>query len=316
MEGEPAVALRSYRMSLVSLLLGKRGKSGFGYGSTAEEVTEGVDLRGKNVLLTGINSGIGAESARVLALRGARILGAARTKEKASEALAPLTDAVPLACELSEPASVRACVEEVRALGVELDVILCNAGIMMLPKREVAYGQEKQFLTNHLGHFLLVTGLLDRLRADARVVMVSSDAHRWASRIRVDDIAFERGYSPPEAYGQSKLANILFARGLARRFEGTARTANACHPGVIATNLTRHMNPVVRVMMPIASFVAMKSIPQGAATQCFLAAHPSVASTTGKYFSDCNETTPSRAAREDAVVDELWRLSASFADQH
>lgn len=303
-------------MSLVSLLLGKRGASGFGYGSTADDVTAGLDLRGKNVLVTGINSGIGAESARVLARRGATIYGAARTKAKAESALASVSGAVPLACELSEPSSVRACVDEVRGLGVELDVILCNAGIMMLPTREIAHGHEMQFLTNHLGHFLLVTGLLDRLREDGRVVLVSSEAHRWCSGIRLDDISFERGYSPREAYGQSKLANILFARSLAKRFEGTKRTANACHPGVIATNLGRHMNAVVKVVMPIASALAMKSIPEGAATQCYLAAHPAVARTTGKYFSDSNEATPTRAAQDDAVAEALYRLSESFADQN
>jgi len=303
-------------MSLVSLIKGKRGASGFGYASTAAQVTEGIDLRGKNVLVTGINSGIGAESARVLAERGARILGAARTTDKAAEALAKLEGAIPLACELAEPSSVLACVDEIRRRDLELDVILCNAGIMMLPTREIAHGHEKQFLTNHLGHFLLVTGLLDRLRSDARVVVVSSEAHRWASRIRMDDISFANGYAAPEAYGQSKLANILFARGLARRFEGTARTANACHPGVISTNLGRHMGTFVKVMMPIASVIAFKSIPQGAATQCFLAAHPSVAGTSGKYFSDCNEAKSSHAAREDVSVEDLWRLSASFADQH
>lgn len=303
-------------MSLVSLLMGKRGASGFGFASTAAEVTEGVDLCGKNVLVTGISSGIGAESARVLASRGARILGAARTTDKAREALARIEGAIPLACELADPSSVRACVDDVRRLDLELDVILCNAGIMMLPKREVVLGHEKQFLTNHLGHFLLVTGLMDRLRSDGRVVIVSSEAHRWASRIRLDDISFANGYSPAEAYGQSKLANILFARGLAKRFRGTARTANACHPGVIATNLGRHMGTFVRIMMPIASAIAFKSIPQGAATQCFLAAHPSVANVSGEYFSDCNEARSTHASRDDAVADELWRLSASFADQH
>ena len=126
-------------MSLVSLIKGRSGASGFGYASTALEVTEGLDLTGKNILITGVNSGLGQESARVLAKRGARIFGAARSREKASEACKAFGPrAVPLACELSDPASFRACVAEVSARGEKLDVILCNAGIMALPKREQA----------------------------------------------------------------------------------------------------------------------------------------------------------------------------------
>src|SRR5689334_10387722 len=120
-------------MSLLSLVLGRRGASGFGYASTAEEVTAGVDLAGKTFLVTGVNSGLGLESARVLSMRGARVVGAARTKEKASEACRGFaTEVVPVACELSDPGSVRACVGEVKKLGYELDGVLANAGIMSL----------------------------------------------------------------------------------------------------------------------------------------------------------------------------------------
>ena len=178
-------------MSLVSLIRGRRGASGFGYASTAEEVTAGLDLTGRTILVTGSNSGLGEESVRVLAARGARIIATARTREKAAEAMKKLgVDAIPVACELSEPASVRACVAEVKALGLPLDVLLCNAGVMALPKRELIHGHEAQFFTNHIGHFLLVTGLLDSLSPDARVVMLSSAAHFMAPSggIRIDTI--------------------------------------------------------------------------------------------------------------------------------
>lgn len=294
------------------MIKGRSGASGFGYASTAEEVTAGLDLTGKTFLVTGVNSGLGYESARVLAMRGARIIGSARTKDKAAEACKAFgPSAIPVACELSEPASVRACVAEVKALGLPLDVMLCNAGVMALPERELKHGQEMQFLTNHIGHFILVTGLLDVLAPNGRVVMLSSGAHHKAPEegIKFDDLTFERGYTPWGAYGQSKLANLLFARSLAKKLEGTGRTANAVHPGVIATNLWRHMNVVARVAAPVASAIAMKNIPQGAATQCYVATHPSLEGVSGEYFVDCNIEKSSRHGRDVAMRDRLWTVS-------
>lgn len=299
-------------MSLISLVKGRRGESGFGYASTAEEVTEGLDLRGKTILITGVNSGLGQESARVLGKRGARIVGAARTREKAAEACKDFgKDAIPVACELSEPDSVRKAVEEVRKLGLPLDVILCNAGIMALPERTLHHGQELQFLTNHIGHFLLVTGLVDELAERGRIVMLSSGAHTMAppEGIRFDDLTFEKGYKPWVAYGQSKLANLLFARSLARKLEGTTKTANAVHPGVIATNLGRHMNVIARVTFPIASAIAMKSVHEGAATQCYVATNPSLEGVRGEYFADCNRAKSTRVSRDPALADRLWTVT-------
>lgn len=302
-------------MSLVSMIKGRSGASGFGYASTAEEVTAGLDLSGKTVLITGVGSGLGAESARVLAKRGARVLGAARTKDKAAEACKPLGNgAIPLACELSDPASVRACVADVVQQGIAVDVLLCNAGVMALPKREVVHGQELQFLTNHIGHFILVTGLLGSLTERGRVVMLSSGAHHKAPEVGIDfdDLTLAKSYSPWGAYGQSKLANLLFAKSLAKRLAGTTKTANAVHPGVIATNLWRHMNVVARVAAPVAAAVAMKNMEQGAATQCYVATHPSLADVSGEYFSDCNITKPSRHARNEAMAEKLWEVTEAI----
>ncbi len=305
-------------MSLLSLIKGRRGASGFGYASTAEEVTAGLDLHGKTILITGVNSGLGQESARVLSLRGARIVAAARTKDKAAEACKGFAgESVPVACELSEPASVRACVAEVKKLGLPLDVILCNAGIMALPEREVLHGQELQFLTNHVGHFLLVTGLLESLTPTGRVVMLSSEAHKMAPKggIRFDDLSFEKGYTGWGAYGQSKLANLLFARSLARKFAGTKQTANAVHPGVIATNLTRHMNVFARVGFPIAGAIALKSVPEGAATQCYVASHPSLATVSGEYLLDSNVGKSTRDGLDVAMGDRLWKVTEELVSK-
>ncbi len=298
------------------MIKGRRGASGFGYASTAEEVTEGLDLRGTNVLITGVTTGLGFESARVLGMRGARIFAAARTREKAAEVCPAFGEgAVPLACELSEPTSVRACVAHLHELALPLDVVLCNAGIMALPQREVRHGQELQFLTNHVGHFILVTGLLDQLATDARVVVLSSAAHGRAPEcgIQFDDLTLERNYTPWAAYGQSKLANLLFARSLARRFAGTAKTANAVHPGVIATKLTRHMSVATRVAVPVASAIAMKNVAQGAATQCYVATHPSLERVSGEYFADCNVARSSRHARDEEMGERLWKVTEEIA---
>lgn len=301
-------------MSLYSMFSGK-GPSGFGYGSTAEDVTAGLDLTGRRYLVTGANSGIGQETARVLGLRGATVLAAARTVEKAAEACKEFgAAAVPVACELSEPASVRACVETLKSMGQPLHGVLGNAGIMALPKLEQKYGYELQFFTNHVGHFLLVTGLSDALTDDARVVLTSSAAHQTAPAggIEFDNLSGERGYSAWRAYGQSKLANLLFARELARRWAGTGRTANAVHPGVIQTNLGRHMGPMAS-LMALAGPLFLKTIPQGAATQTWAAVHPGAASLRGEYLADCNVAKSSEYGRDDALAARLWQESERIA---
>lgn len=288
------------------------GPSGYGYGSTADEVTEGLDLRGRTILLTGCNSGIGYETLRTLAKRGAHVVGAARTVEKARRACDGVEgETTPVACELSEPESVKKCVEQVRALRRPLNAIICNAGIMALPKLQQKYGYELQFFTNHIGHFLLVTSLLDQLADDGRVVVVASDAHKGApdEGIQFDNLSGERGYRPWAAYGQSKLANILFANELSKRLRGTGKTANSLHPGVIHTNLGRHMNPVARAALSLAAPLVLKSPEQGAATQCYVAVHPGVQGVSGKYFADCNEARTTAHGRDEAMAERLWDAS-------
>jgi WW domain-containing oxidoreductase len=296
-------------------LFEKKSPSGFGYGTTADQVTEGLSLQGKTILLTGCNSGLGLEAMRVLAGRGARVLGTARTLGKATEACAAVGgQTVPLACELSEPSSVRDCIEAVKRSGTRLDAIICNAGIMALPKLELAHGVELQLFTNHLGHFILVTGLLDRLADDGRVVMLSSSAHTMAPKegLRFDDLAGATGYTPWGHYGQSKLANLLFAKELARRFAGTRRTANAVHPGVIRTNLGRHMPTFANALFGMVGPLLLKTVPQGAATEVFVAVHPAAAATSGAYFADCSVATPRADADDPALAKRLWEVSESI----
>lgn len=297
-------------MSLLSRIK-RPGPSGFGYASTAEEVTRGLDLSSLNILLTGCNSGLGMETLRVLASRGATVLGTARSESKAGEACArAMGKTVPLACDLAEPASVRACVERVKARGIVLDAIICNAGIMALPRLEQAYGYELQFFTNHVGHFMLVTGLLPLLAPQGRVAIVSSDAHRRtpAGGIELENLSGALGYNPWRAYGQSKLANLLFARELANRLPQPGQRANALHPGVIATNLSRSMPRLAQAALRALTPLGLKNIPQGAATQCYLATHPQV-SANGEYFKDCNVATSSRLGRDRQLAARLWEAT-------
>jgi WW domain-containing oxidoreductase len=173
-------------MSLYAKLT-RPGPSGFGYGSTAEDVTAGVDLTGKRVLITGCNSGIGFESMRVLAARGAQVLAVARSQEKAEEACQKAGgDCRPCVAELSEPETIRTLVRQLNDRGEKLDIILLNAGIMALPKLQTAHGYELQFFTNHVGHFLLGTGILPLLTDAGRFVVLSSLAHRQAPSAGID----------------------------------------------------------------------------------------------------------------------------------
>jgi NAD(P)-dependent dehydrogenase (short-subunit alcohol dehydrogenase family) len=261
-------------------------------------------------LLTGCNSGLGRETLRVLRLRGARVFGTGRTVARAQQVCEEF-GATPIACELSEPASVLACVASLSAEQVRLDGIICNAGIMALPKLSQRAGYELQFFTNHVGHFLLVTRLLPLLAPAGRVVMVSSNAHRRAPKegIQFDNLGGEKAYNPWRAYGQSKLANLLFARHLARRLAGTGQTANALHPGVIATSLTRNTSAHIDVLLKLASPLVFKSIQEGAATQCYVATHPSLATVSGEYFSHCNLAASTAHGSDLTMAARLWDVS-------
>ena len=301
-------------MSILSIV-SRNGPSGFGYSSTAEDVTSGVSLAGKTVLVTGCNSGLGLESMRVLALRGAHVIGTSRTQAKAVAAGRSVGGVTTgLACELSDPQSIRACVAAIQQQGLRLDAIIANAGIMALPKLETAFGYELQFFTNHIGHFMLVTGLLDSLKPDGRVVMLSSSAHQMAPNggIEFDNLDGKKGYKPWGFYGQSKMANLLFAKELARRFPPGGQTANAVHPGVIITNLGRSMGSITHTIFNTLGPLFTKTIPQGAATEVFCAVNPKAAKFSGEYLADCNVAKPRAEANDPVLAKKLWDLSESI----
>ncbi|MEU3242519.1 MULTISPECIES: SDR family NAD(P)-dependent oxidoreductase [unclassified Streptomyces] len=264
----------------------------FGFESTAAEVAEGVVLAGRQAVVTGASSGIGAETARVLAATGAGVTLAVRDTvagERAARGITASTgnpDVRVAPLDLADPASVTAFTG---AWQGPLHILLNNAGVMACPEQYTEQGWELQFATNHLGHFALATGLRDALAADgnARVVVVSSTGHQQ-SPVVWDDVNFAfRRYDPWLAYGQSKTANILFAVEATRRWADANITANALMPGAIYTNLQRHTGGRGSGRVPPE---LIKSVEQGAATSVLLATSPHLEGVGGRYFVDCNET--------------------------
>lgn len=287
------------------------GPSGFGFESTAEEVTADIDLSGMTALVTGCNSGLGLETMRVLAMRGAHVIGAARNMEKAEKACDSVEGkTTPLAIELTDFEGIVNAADTVKKMDLPLDLLILNAGIMALQEREVVNGVEKQFAVNHLGHFLLTEHLMGPVRkaSAGRVVVVSSRAHLWAqpNGIDFDNLDCAKSYKPFVAYGVSKTANGLFSRELARRLADSPATSNSLHPGVIDTNLDRHLPPRDE---DAARDFRFKTIPQGTATTCYVATNPGLAGVTGFYFSDNNMAVPAPFMQDDQAARRLWQVS-------
>jgi len=278
------------------------------------------DQSGRTAIVTGANSGIGYETARSLAAKGARVVLACRSEPKGREAERRMRSAVPSADVRFEPldlgslASVRAFAESFRASSERLDLLCNNAGVMMPPRGRTADGFETQLGTNHLGHFALTGLLLEPLRRTprARVVSVSSLTH-LAGRIDFDDLQAERSYSPTRAYAQSKLANLLFARELQRRFEAARIDAlsAAAHPGSTRTDLQQHS----RLMWAIVQVFSHEP-PKGALPTLYAATAPDVRG--GEYFGPSGLAgclgPPGRArssprSRDAAAARRLWEAS-------
>ncbi|KAA9378094.1 SDR family NAD(P)-dependent oxidoreductase [Microbispora cellulosiformans] len=303
----------------------------FTAGSTAAEVIEGVDLRGRRAVVTGGASGIGVETARALAAAGAEVTIAVRdlgAGKRVADDLALATGnarvrVAPL--DLIDQASVAAFTATWEG---PLHILVNNAGVMASPEARTPEGWESQFATNHLGHFALAAGLRPALAAagGARVVSVSSSAH-LRSPVVFDDIQFrERPYDPWLAYGQSKTANVLFAVEAGRRWAGDGIVVNALMPGAIPTNLQRHVTEEelqrMRAQMG-GDGPAWKTPEQGAATSVLLAASPLVEGVTGRYFEDCQEAEPHRPGTRRGVAEYaldpeaatlLWQVSADLLD--
>jgi NAD(P)-dependent dehydrogenase (short-subunit alcohol dehydrogenase family) len=276
----------------------------FGFESTTDQVLEGVDLSGKRILVTGVSAGLGVETARTLAAHGARVVGAARDLDKARRATSIVTaDASDggglelVELNLASLASVRACADALLATGKPFDVVIANAGVMACPKSATVDGFETQFGTNHLGHFVLVNRIVSLLKPGSRLINLSSAGHRFAD-VDLEDPNFEHThYTEFGAYGRSKTANILFAVEFDRRHKEKGVRATAVHPGVIQTELGRHMTPeVLKNLMDTinsnqpagARALEYKTIPQGAATSVWAGVVAPADLVGGLYCEDCH----------------------------
>ncbi|KAK4792576.1 hypothetical protein SAY86_023011 [Trapa natans] len=314
-------------MSLWSIFR-REGVSGFSAASTAEEVTEGIDGTGLTAIVTGASSGIGYETARVLAHRNVHVVMGLRnmaTAKGVKESIAkhnPAAKIDVMELDLSSISSVRKFASSFSSSGLPLNILINNAGIMMTPFTLSEDNIESQFATNHLGHFLLTNLLLETMKSTAqrtqkegRIVNVSSRRHKFSypEGIRFDRINDRSGYNSLSSYAQSKLANVLHSNDLARRLkaEGIDVTVNSVHPGPIATNIFRHSRLISAIIHTFGKYF-LKNVQQGAATTCYVALHPRVGAITGKYFSDCNISEPSSQAKDAEMAKKLWDLSSDL----
>ncbi|ESW24219.1 hypothetical protein PHAVU_004G112100 [Phaseolus vulgaris] len=277
----------------------------------------------------GATSGIGVETARVLALRGVHVVMGIRNMAAGAEIKETILRDNPTAkigmmeLDLSSLESVRKFAAQFKSCGLPLNILVNNAGIMATPFKLSKDNIELQFATNHIGHFLLTNLLLETMkqtaieqRKEGRIVNVSSRRHKlsYPEGIRFDKINDESGYNSLSAYGQSKLANVLHANELARRLkqeEGTKITANSISPGPIATNLFRY-HSLIDVVVGLLGKYVMKNIQQGAATTCYVALHPQLKGLTGRYFGDSNLAEASSQAADPELARKLWEHSSNL----
>jgi NAD(P)-dependent dehydrogenase (short-subunit alcohol dehydrogenase family) len=277
----------------------------YGAKSTTDEVLDGVDLSGKRILVTGVSAGLGVETARTLAARGAKVVGAVRDIDKALAATEQVRAGARLGgglelveLDLASLASVRSCADALLTIDKPFDLVIANAGIMACPKSFTKDGFETQFGTNHLGHFVLINRIASLFKPGSRLVNLSSAGHRY-SDVDLDDPNFERtDYQEFMAYGRSKTANILFAVEFDRRHRDRGVRATAVHPGGIQTELARHMQAgAIQAMIERINADSAKSgqpafewktIPQGAATSVWAGVVAPAEDVGGRYCEDCH----------------------------
>ncbi|XP_061821501.1 retinol dehydrogenase 12 isoform X1 [Nerophis lumbriciformis] len=274
-----------------------------------------VRLDGKTAVITGANTGIGKETAKDLAARGARVILACRDMAKAEQAAKEIMREVPCPkvvvrhLDLSDTKSICQFAESIYNSEKALHYLINNAGVAMCPYSTTVDGFEMQFGVNHLGHFFLTFLLLDLLKysAPSRVINLSSIAHTMG-RIRFDDLAGEKNYNPVGAYAQSKLANVLFTRELAKRTEALGVTVYSVDPGVVNTEIARHISkPLSTVIGMVASMI--KTSAEGAYTTIYCVVTPESQLHNGGHYKDCAYNKSCRAGQDDATALKLWAAS-------
>ena len=273
----------------------------------------------KYVLITGATNGIGAVAAKELARQGCRVTLVGRSQARCDDTVEEIRKETgnvhvdSLVADLSKKSEVERLAAAVKERMPRLDVLVNNAGALFLDRRETEDGLERTFALNHMAYFTLTAHLLDLLKksAPARVVNVSSRAHT-GGEMNFDDLQMKKQFSGTGAYANSKLANVLFTTELARRLEGTGVTANALHPGVVATNFGAD-NGWKTWFISVAFRVFGVTAEQGARTIVYLASSPDVAGTTGRYFYKERESDVSKAAADAKSAQRLWEVSAQLA---
>ncbi|WP_139785632.1 SDR family oxidoreductase [Cytobacillus gottheilii] len=270
----------------------------------------------KIAIVTGANSGMGLATTISLAKQNIHVIMVCRNPEKGKQALYEAKkasgsgDIELMLCDLSSLSHIRQFCDEFKSKYPKLDILINNAGVVSLKRQETVDGFEAMLGVNHLGHFLLTNLLLDHLKAapQGRIVVVSSGAHKWG-KMDFEDPYFKKGYNVVVGYGRSKLANVLFTRGLAQRLEGTNVTVNSLHPGAVATNLgvdrtTGFGKDFIKLLVPF-----FRTAEEGAKTAIFLATSPAVEKTNGHYFYNEKEAPMAKTAKDDELVEQFWRWS-------
>jgi len=269
--------------------------------------------------ITGTTHGIGTVTAREIARAGYTVVMGCRDSARGEAVRSDIVavtgnaDVHVLRVDLADQHSIRACAAALLERFAALHLLVNNAGMMSAKRVLTADGQESMFATNHLGPYLLTRLLLDRLRAcaPARIVVVASRAH-MRSTLDLDDLPLAHGFSAFSAYGRSKLANVLFTRALARRLAGSGVTVNCLHPGVVATNIVPSNSPILRWLSPLAK-PFMLSEARGARTSLKLALDATLDGVSGGYFDENGVARePSAQARDDALGERLWAVSATL----
>lgn len=272
-------------------------------------------MENKLCIITGANSGIGFETAKALAKKGAYLVMVCRNEEKAEAAKQKIINETGnqgveiVLCDFAIQAEIRNAAKLIKQKFDKIDVLINNHGFLASEWNETVDGLEETFAVNHIGYFLFTNLLLEHLKAteNARIINVASEAHR-VGVFNPDNLQLETGFKPMKAYGNSKLFNILFTKELAERLNDSSVTANSLHPGVVASNFGQSGSWLMSILYTIGK-PFMRSNKKGAETSIYLASSDEVKTVSGAYFKNKHTSTPSKTARDPEAAKTLWEIS-------